>query len=280
MTKLYEVDVELGWQNLNTLAGVTLSGEYELWNAGREHDVVNIFYTESENEPTDESFYKTLPRQNKVIIEIGEQPIWVKSEVKSAKLIISTSVAEDVELTGDSLTAINTIKDDVAATNTILSSTDIGSGIGKSIYNAMTNGMFATVWSNVMGIYGAVNGGVLSVLTAIANRMAKKGTVSTALSDISVTTTSSIIDCTNYNAVLISTLITGTGTWNVKIQGNLAFDGTFMDMYDNNGNLLTTGNTSANLIKLCTAIPDFIQVVATEVVDGATLTVRIQPINV
>lgn len=43
-----------------------------MWNAGREHDVVNIFYTESGNEPTDESFYKTLPRQNKAIIEIGE----------------------------------------------------------------------------------------------------------------------------------------------------------------------------------------------------------------
>jgi hypothetical protein len=116
MTKLYEVDVELGWQNLNTLTGVTILGEYELWNAGREHDVINIFYTESEEEPTDESFYKTLPRQNKAIIEVGEQPIWVKSEVKSAKLIISTSTVEDVDLAGDSLTALNAIKNDIAIT--------------------------------------------------------------------------------------------------------------------------------------------------------------------
>lgn len=186
----------------------------------------------------------------------------------------------DVDLTGDSLTAINTIKDDVATTKSILSSTDMNSGIGKSIYNAMTGGMFNSFWMPIYGSVQSIHGVLNGVLNAIYNRMTKKGTVSTALSDISVTTTSSIIDCTNYNAVLISTLITGTGTWNVKLQGKFTEDGTFMDMYDNNGNLLSYGNLSTSAIRLFTSVPDYIQIVATEITDGATLTVEVQPINV
>lgn len=123
MAKLYEVEVTLDWQNLNTLTGVTLSGEYELWNAGREHDVVNIFYTESAEKPTDESFYKALPRQNKAIIEVGEQPIWVKSEVKSAKLIISTSIDGEIsENTADIATDTVSIKNSLIAINAKLAS--------------------------------------------------------------------------------------------------------------------------------------------------------------
>ena len=90
MAKLYEVETTLEWVNLETLAGATLSGDYELYNSGREHDVVNIFYTESASEPTNESFYKAIKRQDKVVLSISTQPIWVKSEVSPAKLMIST----------------------------------------------------------------------------------------------------------------------------------------------------------------------------------------------
>lgn len=120
MTKLYEVETILNWQNLNTLTGVTLSGEYELWNAGREHDVVNIFYTESAEEPTDDSFYKALPRQNKAIIEVGEQPIWIKSEVKTAKLIISTSIEGEVS---ENIADIEGIATEIAVSTDILADT-------------------------------------------------------------------------------------------------------------------------------------------------------------
>lgn len=96
----------------------------------------------------------------------------------------------------------------------------------------------------------------------------------------SVSNTSTTVDCTGFNACLVSVNITGTGTWNVSLQGKFTSDGTFMDIYDNNGNQLSFGNTSTNQIKLFVAIPNYIQVAATEVVDGATLTTKVLPINI
>jgi len=107
-----------------------------------------------------------------------------------------------------------------------------------------------------------------------------KGNVITAHSAISATATSAQIDCKGKNAVLVSILITGTGTWKFDIQGRLDGSGTYMDIYDNADSQLTTGNLTASRMKLFVAIPDMIKIVATEVVDGATCTVRVQPINV
>ena len=126
-----------------------------------------------------------------------------------------------------------------------------------------------------------LTGDSLAALQSVDTKTyAKKGTVTIAHNAITVTTTSTTISTVGYNAVLISTLITGTGTWNVKLQGKFTEDGTFMDMYDNNGNLLSYGNLSTSAIRLFTSVPDYIQIVATEITDGATLTVEVQPINV
>lgn len=202
----------------------------------------------------------------------------------------------DVDLTGDSLSALNTIKDDTATTKTILSSTSIGSGISQSIYNAITGGAWSNVASSIMGVYNVINGGVMGILNAIHTNVqtikdsvaellsySKKGTVTTALNAITTTTISATVSTVGYNAVLISFNTTDTGSlypWNVKLQGKFTSDGTFMDIYDNNGNQLTMGNASANMQRLFIGIPDYIQIVATEVTDGATVTIRVQPINV
>jgi hypothetical protein len=107
-----------------------------------------------------------------------------------------------------------------------------------------------------------------------------KGPVSAVHNAIDVTTTSSEIDLTGFNAVLVSVLITGSGTWKIDLQGRFNTDGTVTDIYDNNDNQLTTGNLSANRMKLFVAIPDLIKIVATEISGTATCTVRLQPLNV
>jgi alpha-D-ribose 1-methylphosphonate 5-phosphate C-P lyase len=107
-----------------------------------------------------------------------------------------------------------------------------------------------------------------------------KGAITTALNAISVTTTSSEIDVTGYNAVLVSVNITGTGTWKVDVRGRFDVDGTVMDIFDNNNQQLTTGNLTASRMRLFVSVPNLITIVATEVADGATCTVRVQPINI
>lgn len=108
----------------------------------------------------------------------------------------------------------------------------------------------------------------------------KKGSVFTAHSAIADTATSTEIDTKGFNAVLVSVLISGTGTWKIDIQGRFNTAGTAMDIYDNNDNQLTTGNLAASRMKLFVAIPDLIKIVATEVSGTATCTVRVQPLNV
>jgi hypothetical protein len=106
------------------------------------------------------------------------------------------------------------------------------------------------------------------------------GAITTAHNAIAVTTTSNEIDITGYNAVLVGVAITGTGTWKIDLQGRLDTNGTVMDVFDNNDNQLTTGNITVSRLKLFTAVPSLIKIVATEVADGATCTVRVQPLNI
>lgn len=108
----------------------------------------------------------------------------------------------------------------------------------------------------------------------------KKGTVTTAHNTITSTATSATIDCTGFNACLVSVNISGTGTWKCDVYGMFTSDGTMMPIYDNVGNLLSTGNVSSNQIQLFTAIPNYIEIIATEITNGATVTIKVQPINV
>lgn len=115
----------------------------------------------------------------------------------------------------------------------------------------------------------------MSVVTRL-----EKGTVYTAHSTISSTATSIEFDTTGFNACLVSCDLTGTGTWKVDVQGRFDSNGVYMDIYDNTDAQLTTGNITSDRMKLFVGIPSFIKIVATEVVDGATLTVRVLPLNV
>jgi hypothetical protein len=70
------------------------------------------------------------------------------------------------------------------------------------------------------------------------------------------------------------------GTWKIDVQGASATGGTFVDLYDNYDNQLTTGNLTAARGRLFVAVPNFIKIVATEVVDGGACTVKVIPMVV
>lgn len=107
--------------------------------------------------------------------------------------------------------------------------------------------------------------------------MMSKGNVTLAHNAISATATSSEIPTVGYNAVLIHVVISGTGTWNVKVQNSPTSGGTFVDAYDGSTQL-STGDITASRCVLFRGITDYIRIVATEVADGATCTVRVIPV--
>lgn len=114
------------------------------------------------------------------------------------------------------------------------------------------------------------------------NKMGKALPI-TAHDAISATATSEEISCVGYNAVLVYVTFSDTYNWTFKVQGCLTTGGTFVDWYE----LANTGSMAA-MIYQCNAsrgfvfkgIPDYIKIVATEDQDGATVTVKVQPLNI
>ena len=110
-----------------------------------------------------------------------------------------------------------------------------------------------------------------------------KGAVTLAHSAITGTATSTAIDCRDFNSVLVDVDISVLAkNWTFSVQGSLLSTGTFKDWYEqaNTGVMtLMSYQTSASKGFVFKGIPDYIKVVATEDEDGATCTVRVQPLN-
>lgn len=106
-----------------------------------------------------------------------------------------------------------------------------------------------------------------------------KGNVTTVHNAITATaSTSTKVNCKGYNALLVKTTIgAGGGTWKIDVKGSNTEQGTYVDIYDNYDNQLTTGNLTASRMRLFVAVPDWVQIVATEVVNGSACTVEVQP---
>lgn len=116
-----------------------------------------------------------------------------------------------------------------------------------------------------------------SVDSIDVSKMTKAG-ITVAHSAIEATATSSEIDCDGFNSVLLHVVITGTGTWKIDVQCSPVSAGTFINAYDGTTQL-TTGNLTASACMLFRGIMDYVKIVATEVADGATCTVTVQPLN-
>lgn len=119
---------------------------------------------------------------------------------------------------------------------------------------------------------------VIQVINQISHLY--KGSVVTVHSAIEATATSDAIDCQGYNAILMFFTTSAANNWTIKLQGSDSKNGTYADCYE----LANTGSMAAmsyqlnsNKVFLFKGIPDWIKIVATEDVDGSTVTVKIQP---
>jgi hypothetical protein len=109
-----------------------------------------------------------------------------------------------------------------------------------------------------------------------------KGAVTTAHNAIVGTTTSAAIDCRGYNSTLIQATISVSHNWTFSVQGCLTSSGTFTDWYEQaNTGVMTLMSYQTNASKgfVFKGVPDYVKIVATEDVDGATVSVFVQPLN-
>lgn len=110
-----------------------------------------------------------------------------------------------------------------------------------------------------------------------------KGAVTTAHAAITATATSAEIDCRGYNSVLLEITQSAAETWTFTVQGCMVSGGTFLDVYEmaNTGALalMTIVENTLSRIVVFRGIPDYIKIVATEVAGTATITVKVQPLN-
>jgi hypothetical protein len=105
----------------------------------------------------------------------------------------------------------------------------------------------------------------------------------TLMTAVAVTTTSSKIDARGYNAALLKVTLSAAKNWTIKLQGAMHEQDTYVDLYElaNTGSMAAMSyQFDASRMFLFKGIPDWIKVVATEDVDGATCTVEIQLLNV
>lgn len=92
---------------------------------------------------------------------------------------------------------------------------------------------------------------------------------------IEATAVSGPIDCRGYNALAAYVTFSATQNWTLAILGSMSVDGPFLPVLVN-GTALSK-QTNASGLLLFTNIPDYIQLQATEDVNGAAVTVWVAP---
>ena len=111
-----------------------------------------------------------------------------------------------------------------------------------------------------------------------ASIVGTKGSVTTAHNAITATTTSTEVDCTGYNGLIVHATMTDSKTWEVKVVGSPTTGGTFVDCYDAATQMTLTSSTGKCV--LWKGIPEFVKIVATENSDGGACTVVVQPVMI
>ena len=83
--KLLDTKIGTDWIVLNELITVQPGDKVALYNADANK---TIYYTENEEVPTKETFYKRLESFKEIELIIGEQDLYLRSEFNEAKLMI------------------------------------------------------------------------------------------------------------------------------------------------------------------------------------------------
>lgn len=141
---------------------------------------------------------------------------------------------------------------------------------------------------NGTGYISSSNPKQVSLATALSSSLdsvdvgkISKGSSTVAHSGITATATSAAIDMRGYNAIDIQFEITaGTGSWNIEITGCETSTGTFKSIYlGGTGEQCIRTGITANIAFNFAVTANYIKIVATEVTDGATVTVTATPCN-
>lgn len=104
-----------------------------------------------------------------------------------------------------------------------------------------------------------------------------KGSINEVIPALTAVTTTSVAQkAKGHNAMIVHADITGVGAWTIKVQGAEKFNGTYKDMFDANGNSMSTGSISVDRCQLFVGIPENFKIVATENTDGATIAVQVE----
>lgn len=166
--------------------------------------------------------------------------------------------------------------------------------LGEKGNSAITDpAVAASVISLIKGILTQIQGGTgaagntpVSLATALSSiydtidvsRMGK-GSVTIAHNAITVTATSAEIDCRGNNGVDIDFTITaGSGKWNIEVQGCSVSGGTFKSIYlGRSSTSLKRQGLTANANFSFPITSNYIKIVATEITDGATVTINVTP---
>ena len=90
-------------------------------------------------------------------------------------------------------------------------------------------------------------------------------------SGITATVTGTPEEAKDNNAMILFCDITGSGTWTIKIQVQ-SVSSTWMDMYDQNGNLMAISSMTSDKAQLFVGIPKYFRIVGTEDSGTATMT--------
>ena len=83
--KLLDTKIGTDWTTLNELITVQPGDKVALYNVDANKA---IYYTENEEVPTKETFYKRLESFKEIELIIGEQDLYLRSEFNDAKLMI------------------------------------------------------------------------------------------------------------------------------------------------------------------------------------------------
>jgi len=108
----------------------------------------------------------------------------------------------------------------------------------------------------------------------------------TLMDAINITTTSNVQEYAftkqNFDEIQLHIVITGVGTWNIKLQGSLEEDGTYVDHYRGcSGAIIqsTTGNITSSMMICFKCLPPYFKIIATEIGGVSTLTLKTQLIT-
>lgn len=148
---------------------------------------------------------------------------------------------------------------------------------------AGADGDYAPMPVGANGLYvDAHLGEVLSyLLDSIDVAKMSKGAVTTAHNAITGTATSTEVDCRGFNSLGVHFVSSATDkTWTISVQGATGSGLTFVPLLDKTTGLAASEiTTDISGFFAINNIPDYIKIVATEVDDGATVTIKVWPFN-